>query len=300
MYFRSTLSLIISCLCTVAVHAQNVGIGTATPLTRLQVSSSTDTNLLVLENTNTLNTGTNLGLLFRNGLYYTGIIRTVGTGTVYSRLGFYTFASADPNGLIERMSITDDGNIGIGTSTPAAKLDINGQLRIQGGAPAAGRVLTSDVNGLASWQPVAGQGTGFRGGIGGGGFNVSSGTITDLIFTVEDYDDASSFFTGNFVAPSAGLYHFDVAITWNITSVAIASQYYIFMRTDGVERNTSALQLPANPGSGPRTQVLSADLKLLAGQTVTVAAFQNSGILQPILGAVSNNYYSYFSGRRVY
>ena len=297
----STLSFLLpACLFAGGIYAQNVGIGTTTPLTRLQVSSATDTNLLVLENTTVLNTGTNLGLLFRNGVYYTGIIRTVGTGTVFSRLGFYTFASADPNGLIERMSITDDGNIGIGTITPAAKLDINGQLRIQGGAPAAGYVLTSDVNGLASWQPVAGQGTAFRGGIAAGGFNISSNTTTNLIFITEDYDDANAFFTGNFVAPSNGLYHFDVAITWNVINVAVQAQYFIFLRTDGTDRHGSVMQLPANPGNGARTQAFSMDVKLLAGQTVTVAAQQNSGIIQPILGVAGSNYYSYFSGRRVY
>lgn len=47
-------------------------------------------------------------------------------------------------------------NIGIGTSSPQTKLDINGQIRIQGGLPGSGKILTSDANGLATWQsPVA-------------------------------------------------------------------------------------------------------------------------------------------------
>jgi len=43
-------------------------------------------------------------------------------------------------------------NVGIGTTTPSAKLDLNGQIRISGGAPSAGKVLTSDENGLATWE----------------------------------------------------------------------------------------------------------------------------------------------------
>jgi hypothetical protein len=43
-------------------------------------------------------------------------------------------------------------NVGIGTITPAAKLEVAGQVKITGGAPGAGKVLTSDANGLASWQ----------------------------------------------------------------------------------------------------------------------------------------------------
>ena len=44
------------------------------------------------------------------------------------------------------------GNVGIGTANPGAKLDVAGQIKITGGAPAAGKVLTSDAAGLASWQ----------------------------------------------------------------------------------------------------------------------------------------------------
>ncbi|MEE4178394.1 MAG: tail fiber domain-containing protein [Bacteroides sp.] len=46
------------------------------------------------------------------------------------------------------------GNTGIGTENPSAKLEVNGQVKITGGSPAEGKVLTSDANGLASWQPL--------------------------------------------------------------------------------------------------------------------------------------------------
>jgi hypothetical protein len=42
-------------------------------------------------------------------------------------------------------------NVGIGTNSPTQKLDIDGQIRIRGGAPGAGKVLTSSADGTASW-----------------------------------------------------------------------------------------------------------------------------------------------------
>ena len=50
------------------------------------------------------------------------------------------------------------GYVGIGTLTPEARLEVSGQVKITGGAPGAGKVLTSDANGLASWGPAGGSG----------------------------------------------------------------------------------------------------------------------------------------------
>jgi hypothetical protein len=48
------------------------------------------------------------------------------------------------------------GNVGIGVSgTPSAKLHVNGTVRITDGNQAAGKVLTSDINGNASWQEAS-------------------------------------------------------------------------------------------------------------------------------------------------
>jgi hypothetical protein len=44
------------------------------------------------------------------------------------------------------------GNVGLGTINPTAKLEVNGQVKITGGSPGAGKILVSDASGLASWQ----------------------------------------------------------------------------------------------------------------------------------------------------
>jgi hypothetical protein len=54
-------------------------------------------------------------------------------------------------GTTSLFSVGGNGNVGVGTSGPSTKLDVNGQIRIQGGSPGVGRVLTSDATGLATW-----------------------------------------------------------------------------------------------------------------------------------------------------
>lgn len=57
-----------------------------------------------------------------------------------------------------------NGNVGINTNTPAAELEVNGQvivdgqIQITGGNPGANKVLMSDASGLASWSAQGGGG----------------------------------------------------------------------------------------------------------------------------------------------
>lgn len=43
-------------------------------------------------------------------------------------------------------------NVGIGITNPTATLDVNGTLKVHGGSPGSGKVLTSDAAGLATWS----------------------------------------------------------------------------------------------------------------------------------------------------
>jgi hypothetical protein len=60
------------------------------------------------------------------------------------------------------LTVHSSSNVGIGTTIPVAKLEVAGQVKITGGAPGAGKVLTSDAAGLATWQtPSGGGGSGW-------------------------------------------------------------------------------------------------------------------------------------------
>lgn len=57
---------------------------------------------------------------------------------------------------IQRGIITNDGLFGIGNIVPTTNLDVDGQIRLRGGIPGIGKVLTSDANGLATWENASG------------------------------------------------------------------------------------------------------------------------------------------------
>lgn len=59
-----------------------------------------------------------------------GIINWPANGSLYFRTNS---PAGNINGYVDRMIITKDGNVGIGTATPKTRLDVNGDVNINGG-----------------------------------------------------------------------------------------------------------------------------------------------------------------------
>lgn len=74
-----------------------------------------------------------------------------------SAIGSKAFAGASNSVVIGSINgvngATTNANVGIGTSTPNARLHVNGTLRLENGTQGEGKILTSDATGIASWQP---------------------------------------------------------------------------------------------------------------------------------------------------
>jgi hypothetical protein len=94
----------------------NVGIGTATPANRLDVS---DGQATVKIGSSTTSAGNEPVILLEHA----------GNNAFQIKGGANLIFSSD-TGTNERMRITTAGDVGIGTASPGSKLDVNGELRI--------------------------------------------------------------------------------------------------------------------------------------------------------------------------
>ncbi len=120
----------------------NVGVGTTTPPARFTVSgnlanptipSATSSAILRIGNVSYPQEGIDIGHM--SGSPYSGWIQ----------VGY--------NGVAEPLSLQPlGGSLGIGTIAPTQTLDVNGLVRIRGGSPGTGKILTSAADGTASWQ----------------------------------------------------------------------------------------------------------------------------------------------------
>ena len=137
----------------------NVGIGTIAPATRLELQGTSATNILRLSSSDiVVGAGDIIGQLQffssdqtdYSGSSVTGVrakIVAVDEGDGYggyTGLAFYTARGGSAT-LSQKMSILSSGNVGIGTTAPATKLDVNGSAIIRNDSNLIGNV-TLDGN----------------------------------------------------------------------------------------------------------------------------------------------------------
>jgi hypothetical protein len=120
-------------------NGANVGIGItdATPDDKLEVNGGA-----IIGNTRLTSTG---GV---NYIQSAGLINNGTTRSGWAPLRFTGYSETSAKLIIDLA-----GNVGIGMNDPTTKLDVNGSVRIRGGSPNDGDVLTAtDSNGNATWE----------------------------------------------------------------------------------------------------------------------------------------------------
>jgi hypothetical protein len=103
------------------------------------------------------------------------------------------------NKIDNNINNKNNGNVGIGTENPTSKLEVNGQVKITGGSPSKGYVLTSDSTGLAFWKKTEGTGH-YIGEKYGGGivFYVYDNGLHGLIASTVDQSTGIKWYAGKY------------------------------------------------------------------------------------------------------
>lgn len=130
----------------------NIGLGTTLPATKLHVTHTTNTDGLTVHNT-ALGVANIYLAMYGDGSQPAARISGIDDANYSAHLTFATKApGAYTNPLIERMHITGDGNVGIGISAPINKLEVAGNLHMDGNAIYLRR-NTNDYKDVVKWTP---------------------------------------------------------------------------------------------------------------------------------------------------
>ena len=286
---------------------------------------SSNTGLAIQANGNVLINGTTgtgkAPLAFSNAngnkldIYYGSDTNRYGIGLQSGLMQLYSGTSVDniafgyggSNSFTENMRIKGNGNVGIGTTNPTEKLEVNGKikagnLQLTNGA-GTGKVLTSDASGNASWQSPSANIVGFTVSKtadqliypGGSAYTKVTFSNTDWSQQGSSYSPANSVFT----APATGYYKMDATLFFGDISTGGSSGTinigFCNAETGFPLRN---YQFEGN-GNKRESHTISALLYLSIGEKVDVRVYSSNYVIS-VAGYNTGSQYSYFSGYKAF
>jgi hypothetical protein len=177
----------------------NIGFGTNIPAARLDITGGNNWDLVSGEGD--LRLGNSLyrikmGIALEGGGAGAAGIMQYGQPAGYNvlKLGAQGNYLLFINGTSQR--------VGIGTDNPGAKLDVQGTIRIADGTQGAGKVLTSDANGTASWASSSAHYIGESYG-GGKVFYIYDNGQHGLIAAISDQSAGIRWHNGSYTTTNA-------------------------------------------------------------------------------------------------
>lgn len=265
-------------------NAGNIGIGTATPAYKLDLLG----RMRFQHNGGTVTAGA----------WYDGTTLPARSfiGTLDdNHMGIFGTGGAGWNFVMN----VNNGNVGVGTSAPTAKLDVNGALRIrQTGATAGSSLHATDDLGNAKWfAPMAFKVLGYSA---ASSFVFPPNSWYEVNFGSSiSYNHGGGYSSGvsEFVAPVKGLYHFSSQLSTGGQAITAIEQRLRLRRvgilgTLAVSSERSVVNFYKVPS------LLDVDVELNAGDSVWIEVY----------GETTSSYYiisgnieeTWFSGRLLF
>jgi hypothetical protein len=233
----------------------NIGIGTTSTITKLQVHGSA-----WVGNEGSGVAGSQTGALYLGGsfnsnqLWYSASLRVTNTDSVPStwkpRLGFFTQNTGEHlnTNQTERLSIlSDSGNVGIGTTTPNAKLDVDGGVDVRGNLRLTGSATTTNQSRTIEFTGFDKEGTTDFSDNAYIRHTVNSGGLTGSVLEISSQNDAQDGI--NFITPTVDSFRHNgnIIITGaNIGSQSVSSSPIQTASTTSNNFNTSFQDTPAH------------------------------------------------------
>jgi hypothetical protein len=186
----------------------NVGIGTTSPATKLHIAGGTDASIIRLENTSTgLSQGDTIGAIqfYNNDTtddspnVAASIYATAGPSGGSGYLSFRTKeAGTEGSAATATMTLTNGGNVGIGTTNPNAKLQVELSGTVSLAAATIVKSTDFGASSRAGFPGLADNSDGIYFGMGANGTGIPAGF--GFFREASGWNTALAFYTNNITA----------------------------------------------------------------------------------------------------